>query len=311
MISGENPVSEEVLTRVDVNRFSERVGQMATSTREYNGALSDAWDEVQVDEWNRDYSRRASPQKRTSPPDHIVDLGVRIQNARLREVVLEASHAYLYDSMDDDDLRASMEEQYGDADALSRILASQGIRVRRVLFVDNYNPPPGSDRVVHNLDMQEYVEFACDHGYAPEYVIWEGGMERLASELVEYMREQQDLITYEEENVPESDIALGSQFLSYRKTELVKNSGKMSCTALDTALCVLKFRHLAAGVVNILPRTQKAEGFSFRGQQRKVRRVLGGHYGVRALPFFNAFSTVDAEGQSSSGAHHSLRKKVS
>ncbi len=235
-------------------------------------------------------------------------------NADLHAVVLEASHAYLYDSMEDGAFVASMERQYRHANRLAQLLAEQRIAVRRVLFIDNYNPPPDSNALVMNLDIESYIEFARDHGYHPNYVVMEADMERLATELITYMHDEQGLVLKDMNggngNGEDDEEQQERQLLKRRGVELIKDGGAISCAGLDAALTLIKYHYMAPGIVNVLPKHQGAEGFSFKGQQRKVRQILGEHLNVRVLPFFNIFTSDDPDVDHTSGAHSQFRKHI-
>jgi len=307
-VNDENPV----LLKFHKEDFGSRLEAMIQRTHEYRGTLPETWEKV------REGAQKTKDVKTTvkierQAVQHISDLVKRIRNADMQSIVIEASHAYLYDSMSDQEFLDSMETQYQHANKLAEMLEKNRISVRKVLFVDDYNPPPDNSELVRNLDIDAYLEFARDHGYYSDYLIMESDMDRLARELITYMHDEQGLVLKETNNgngngSNEDNEDEERQLLKRRGVELVKGSGTISCAGLDAALSIVKFHHMASGIVNVLPKHQGAEGFSFKGQQRKVRQILGEHLNVRVLPFFNIFTSDHPQVDHSSGAHTQFRK---
>lgn len=131
----------------------------------------------------------------------------------------------------------------------------------------------------------------------------------IAEAMIQYMHTHQGLVG--EGTSCASGYEQVKQYLKYRKVELATlfPASKISCSALDAALSLLKYTHMGEGIVNILPRRQVAGEFGFKSQQRKVRQILMDHLGVRVLPFFNIFTEEETNTHHSSGSHHGLRKQ--
>lgn len=313
-----NGESLHVLTRYSQQFFQERVDHVSLQTCHYRGTVPHTWQKVQ--EENRQRGPQEIPDRNngTGSSDagarHIQELLQRIRNAGIVDVVLEAAHAYSYQSMDDASFVRSMELQYAEARRLSAALIEQRIRVCRVLFIDNYNPNPSTGALEENLDTDAYIKMANAHGFAPDYLMWEADMAPIAKVMIEYMQRYQSLVMQKEQGDREggsAEIMKKSLHLSHRGIELHRlDTDKVSCAALDAALSLLKYKHFGQGIVNILPKRQNGDEFSFRGQQRKVRQILMDHLGVRVMPFFNIFTSEEDSAPHSSGAHHALRKKT-
>lgn len=308
-IPSENGTTIEapVLKNFRPEKFYERLSQMIQCTNEYNGTLPKTWERVEQGRCDPAMEENGHSDSYFPQQDHMRNLVRKILNADIRDVVIEASHAYMYDCMDDPHFRQSMERQYHQANLLSSLLQQHRIAVRRVLFVDNYNPHPATGRLERTLDLDCYLDFAREHGFRPDYLIMESDMALMARELVDYMECRQGLV-FEEDDPRDNAEGAPRKLLKRRKVELIKGAGTMSCAALDAVLTTLKFRYMATGVVNILPRRQGTEDFSFNGQQKKVRQILGEHLNLRVLPFFNIFTPEQDDLRPSSGAHFAFRK---
>lgn len=305
----ENPA----LLKFHKEDFGSRLEAMIQRTHEYRGALPETWEKIRAGTQQQTKDVKTSAKIERQAVQHISDLVKRVRNADMHSIVIEASHAYLYDRMDNQEFLDSMETQYLHANKLAELLEKNRIAVRKVLFIDDYNPPPDKNELVHNLDFDAYLEFARDHGYYPDYLVMEADMERLARELITYMHDEQGLVLKDTNNGNGNGNGENEdeerQLLKRRGVELVKGSGAISCAGLDAALSIIKFHHMASGIVNVLPKHQGTEGFSFKGQQRKVRQILGEHLNVRVLPFFNIFTSDHPHIDHSSGAHSQFRKR--
>lgn len=304
-----------MLTKFNQQFFIERLHHLMMQTGRYDETMPAAWEKICEENRHRTKQKDAvaSDADIGPVPMHVGQLVQRIRNAGITNVVLEAAHAYAFQSMDDADFVRSMELQYIEAQKLTPLLEQHRIRVQRVLFIDNYNPHPGSGMHEKNLDVDAYVTMAQDHGFAPDYLIWEADMAPMARSMVEYMHHYQSLAA-EKENGGDAIDSNGDTekklLLSYRGVELMSmGKGKMSCASLDAALSIIKYAHLGEGIVNILPKRQNEREFSFKGQQKKVRQILMDHLGVRVMPFFNIFTSDVESLPHSSGSHHAFRKK--
>ena len=295
------------ITQFGTKDFIRRVDRIAELTDDYGGKLREAWERT------RDVSD-VKPQvdipvsSSVGDDEHIFDLLQRIRNSHVRSVVLETAHAYMYDDLGSEAFRRSLEIQCQQAQRISDGLEATGILVKKLMFVDDYNPKPGTDGAECTLDLDAYLQLAADNGFPPDMLIMEGDLAKVAREMVDFMHREQGIVIESGGNNGNGK----AKVLEHRNIELVKDNGMMTCSALDATLSLLKYRYVAQGLINVLPRqTGNTEiGFSFRGQQAKVRGILSEHLGVRAMPYFNAFVSVDPEELDTSGAHHALWKDV-
>lgn len=315
--SSESGEALPILTRFNQEFFYERLGHVVLQTNHYNNSLSSIWKKIQDENDNEKETVRVAPTIGVANNEsmlHIQQLLQRIRNAGIIEVVLEAAHAYAYQSMEDGNFVYLMKLQYAEAVKLASVLAENRIKIRRVLFVDNYNPHPVSGKRENNLDIDEYKNLAMAHGFPPDYLIWEADMVPIAKAMIEFMRQYQSLIV-EKDNGTNGDADLSTApetklHLDHRKIEMLSvKRDKVSCSALDAALSIIKLKYLGQGIINVLPRNQHNGEFSFRGQQKKVRQILMDHLGVRIMPFFNLFTSEVDDVPHSSGAHNGFRKK--
>ncbi len=233
-------------------------------------------------------------------------LAIRIKNAGLARVAIEAAHGYMHDDLEDDVFLSSVRSQARQAGMLSALLDEEGIDTTHIVFVDDYNPDPSDGRHKQVLVVDDLIKEVTENGFEPELLMFESNMVSLAKEMMRIMDEDQSLVI-------RSDSGTGSLqdlVLSRRNIELYRGrDGMVSCAMLDAAFSLVKLTTIANGVVNILPRAPEGQGFSYSGQQRKMRTILSEHLGLRVPPVFNLFVNTDgAKNVIASGAHHILRK---
>lgn len=312
-ISTENgsEVYMPVLQGFDCKDFNRRVDQITHTTPAYCHALQQAMMKA-----CRIGALPPSPGPFFTPsdiPSHIKDLVSCIANAGIRSVVIESAHAYAFDSLHDPAVVYSLENQLEQASLLSKALQAINIETKKVLFVDNYNPSPSREPDC-NLDIPDYLKFAQTHGFSPDYLIMEADMVPLAEEIIASMQLLDGINGQNLHNTDSIFCKENNIMLNHRHIELAQICPKkISCSAIDAALTVLKYRFLGDGVVNILPKLPGAYGFSYRSQQQKVRLILREHLRSRVLPFFNIFCATQRTGAStlySFGAHQSFRKRI-
>lgn len=291
----------DVLGFFDRERFSARLSELIHQTHGYGGTLLGAGSAI------REAPESPRPE---AAPDGLVPPSLRkaidgVLNSGVQSAAIEAGHVYNYESLDDPALLASLEEQFRQASLAEAHLAGRGIAVRKLLFIDDYNPHPESGELECNLDEEQYFKLARELGFEPFDVVYEGDMAPLAQAMIDHLTEVQGLTHLDEAN---GEVRI---LLNRRNIEL-KRGDKISCAALDAAFCLVKYAFVAESSVNVLPRSphtaqSETEAFSYGGQQRKTRDILYDHLNVRTLPFFNVF--VSNEGRHSSGSHHTLRKR--
>lgn len=306
-------ISDRV-TRQNKVEFADRFNKMVMATGMYGGDLSSAWATAEPLDGN--FSTPQTPELSPQQTRQVAELVRRIKNAGITTAVIEAAHMYMYDNLDASEVVASVLAQCRDAVALTAALKDANIQAHHILFVDDYNPPPHPSIDSDQLDIDGLIELTQSAGYRPQLLLREGSMVKLGKQMISYMDTVQGLVQTEKEADDEAPAETeedadepsreGRMYLKRRSIELYRPEDDMvSCAMLDAALTVVKFRNLGEGVVNVLPRRPKNQQFSYNGQQRKMRTILGEHLGMRTLPIFNVFTGVE---ESAAGAHHVFRK---
>ncbi len=297
------------ISRRDTALFFNNFDKVIELTENYQGTLPAAWEEAQqglLDGPREDYKYVdiSSEEKRT-----MQEAVRRIKNAGLASVVIEAAHVYMYEDLDNPVLRESIFSQTQKAAVLTQGLKDSGICVRHVLFVDDYNPDPEDGQHHNRLDIPAFIDLTQSAGYRPEMLIKEADMLDLAKSMVGFMGDEQNLTSMASKKTGDDEDSVASEnriLLSRRNIELHRlEEDLVSCSMLDAALTVLKFRYLGAGIMNILPRNpQNGQNFSYKNQQSKVREIIREHLNVRVAPYFNLYvGEVTAV-----GAHNAYRK---
>jgi hypothetical protein len=303
----------DVLTRYSKLLFFERFNDMVMATHEYGGKLPEAWDTAEPLAVP-DISVEPSPKPSKQQEREIEQAALRLRNAGITSVVMEAAHVYMHDDLDDPAFQEGIRSQCQQAAMLTERLEQDDVRVRQILFVDDYNPAPPERRdAACQLDVDEYIELTRSMGYRPELLLKEASMVPLARRIIETMHGLQDLVVVEQidEGVetPADAFSGDRALLARRNVELYRQSDDIvSCAMLDAALTVVKFRYLGEGVVNILPRRINGQGFSYNGQQKKMRTIIGEHLRVRVTPVFNIFTGDQPVDEIAAGAHNIFRK---
>lgn len=289
-----------VESRFNKDLFAERVDFVIDATAKYDGALPRTWEKTQEVE----YSFNSNPYTKielNTDQQHEVELAAsRLRNSGITSVVIEAAHTYMYESLDDPNLMDSVLTQCAHAAAATERLRQDDFEVRQMLFIDNYNAAPGEEETQDRLDLNRLIELADSVGYHPEAILWEADMVDLATNMIRFMRDRQNLVITDdrENNDSEKYDLAGSKkdstlLLARRNIELYRGSdATISCSMLDAALTIVKLKHLGKSIINVLPR--KAESsFSYKGQQEKMRTIIKEHLQVRSLPASNLFVDKD------------------
>jgi hypothetical protein len=283
---------------------------MLDRTNGYDGQLAEAWRSATTYPLQDTVQAQPSVELEGKHLQEVNRMVATMKNAGISSAVIEAAHVYYYEDLDDPQLQESVRSQSLFAVALTDRLQEAGIATRHVLFVDDYNPDP-TDGIRHNrLDIDELIELTQSTGYAPELLFREGDMVGLAKQMIRVMKDQGIIkITSEDEATEEEQAADPTTHLSHRNIELYRASDNMvSCAMIDAALTMVKFGNLGEGVVNVLPRRNDGQQFSYKGQQKKMRVILREHLGVRVAPIFNLFTGDTKTQDISGGAHHAFRK---
>jgi hypothetical protein len=310
--------SAPTITSADKLLFQERFSQIVYRTQEYGGVLPSVWEQSQAGRLEVGFGPSlpvVDHEIGAQPQSQINLLVEKMKNARITSAAVEAAHVYMYEDLDDPEVRDSVLVQANYATVLSRQLAELDIPVRQVLFVDDYNPDPSGEVVADKLDIDALVDLTASTGYTPEFVLREADMARLALKVLEVMRKEQNLVVVskDDEHDPiagtDQPERAGALYLSRRNIELYRPEDDMvTCAMIDAALTIAKIRYLGEGVVNILPRRNDDQHFSYRGQQRNMRAILGEHLNTRVMPIFNLFTGSKLSDEISAGAHHAFRK---
>jgi hypothetical protein len=311
-IEATDPLSS-ALTRYNKDLFFGRFNQLINATNDYDDTVEPAIQSAQIISYPEDSSIGAvNGIKYREQARQINMVADRVRNAGIGSVVIEAAHTYLYDDLDDPRLQNSILAQSQHAAALTKKLRDNDVTVRQVLFVDDYNPDPSDGEMHKRLDVDELVGLANTAGFAPEMILHEGSMVPLAKNMMDFMDETQNLLKIDGENpgIENSTDPAGSKLmLARRNIELYRiDEDMITCAMLDAALTVVKFRNLGEAVINILPRRPENQLFSYKGQQKKMRTIIGEHFNVRVMPVFNLFTGDQHTDAIAAGAHHALRK---
>ena len=304
--------SFEVLTAFHPDTFQERLGKVASHAGMYNGSLAVAYDASQ-DLSPLAVSSDTIPNLGTFVDNELDGLTRKIRNSGVGSIAIEAAHVYANDDLSDPAVVASLEQQAVHAAAIRARLNAVDIKTTELLFVDDYNVPEGEAI----LDVDQLRELLSDAGYNPTILFKEADMDPLARNVIDFMDQEQGLVKRKAiEGTGDKEGRVGDgihdYFLAYRGAELYRQSdNKVTCAMLDAALTLIKVHHVADGVLNILPKAPlNAENatFSYKGQQEKMRMIVGEHLRVRATPIFNIYTKGTEQYESTAGAHHTFRK---
>lgn len=305
-----------VLRRFGPQSFEERFRTLQELTAGYEGNLTSVWGTREPLDIPRRV-QRSDAQGQDAELDRIVTL---VKNARVGSVAIEAAHVYMYEDLDDPKLASSVLTQAEYATRLIKKLNAAGVDTTAMLFVDDYNPPTDGRIVESELDINQLLDLVHSVGYRPEVLLREGAMVPLAKTVMDVLHEQKlakrTSDSSDEEDSEDPEEASGSadqdSVLVRHNIELHRSKDDMvSCAMLDAALTLIKLEHMGDAVVNVLPRGAEGQGFSYKGQQTKMRTIVGEHLSARVLPVFNLYTGTEPSAPISAGGHHTLRKKIS
>lgn len=312
MVDIPNPRSYDVLTAFHLDTFQKRLGEVASHADMYNGALEAAYDSSQ-DLTPVVIGGGAVPKLGTFVDNELDGLTRKIRNSGVSSITIEAAHVYANDDLSNPVVVANLEQQAIHAAAIRARLQEADIKTTELLFVDDYNVPEGQAI----LDIDQLREILAKSGFNPSILFKEADMDPLARNVIDFMDQEQGLVKRKTAGgTGETEGRIGDgihdYFLTYRGAELYRQSdNKVTCAMLDAALTLIKVHHVADGVLNILPKAPlNAENatFSYKGQQEKMRMIIGEHLRVRATPIFNIYTKGTDQYESTAGAHHTLRK---
>jgi len=308
---------KKVLMRYTEPSFSDRFSGMLADSDGYSGTLASVWDtRDQLHDYTPNDSTLGAvmPLEAKQQEQQIDILVSRLRNMGVASTVIEAAHVYMYEDLSDPNLRDSVRMQAHYSAVLAQRLVHADIDVRQMLFVDDYNPPNDGRPSDSNIDIAELVELVRSTGYNPELVLREASIVSLAREVMGIMQNEQSIIASPEQDDEEEDESAahsaGDLFLLRNNIELYRSSDNMvSCAMLDTALTLIKLNYMGDAVINVLPRGAEGQGFSYKGQQKKMRTIVGEHLETRVLPITNLFvKGNETTAPITAGSHHTLRK---
>lgn len=161
---------------------------------------------------------------------------------------------------------------------VSSVLEGMGIRVQRMLFVDDYNAQS------QDLDISGYKSSISRHGFVPDQLIFESSLTKEAEKVIAALEEQN--LTQADRNgtiILKKD-RKGEQTVVLRKSP--KKGATPACAALDAAL-YLKKSAQADMCVTVLHS-------EWKDQQDKVKKVLKA-LGKDNTPILEVYYTDDGE----------------
>jgi hypothetical protein len=175
-------------------------------------------------------------------------------------VVLEAAHIYA-------DKQPNCEQQKG-AVLAAAVYSGVGIPAIRTLLIDDYNV---SEKT---LDINAYLVWLTDHGYAPDEVIMETDLVPAAHELLEEIR---DTVPAKKLSTPKYDPwqkngALGL-WTSVGKVSLLTTGGRPSCALLDAALYLRKSQ-LAPICLTVLPQEYSTQQVATHAILKRISKSV-------------------------------------
>lgn len=191
----------------------------------------------------------------------------QFQTSGIQSVSLEAGHLYADDSLDDSKTRTVCSMQFAIGKQLYDALTQQGISVQTVVFIDDYNAEESL------LDVDAYTHFAGECDFAPDNVLYESDFVDPALALCHELESSGDAIWKPRDSYKQ--LLLKKNHKSLGRVELARspNTGntKLSCTSLDTALTMQKWKQ-ADAAVTILPTGDNHH--HYLKQQKRVHHVL-------------------------------------
>lgn len=178
----------------------------------------------------------------------------------IRSVCIEAAHIYSDEKVNTEHLQSA---KLGAE--LSKLLDSEKVLVKNMLFIDDYHPKS------HILNINEYLDMLVSQGFIPDLVVWEKDLALMATNLTYSLNGQ----TQKE---------AGRISLIKPNLTLINADGELSCNILDATLYASKFSLFQLSIT-VLPAT-------FKGQQKNVRKVLKA-LGYDTTPMANVFFESD------------------
>lgn len=210
-----------------------------------------------------------------NPVDTVVNYCTKYM---VKSVIIEAGHVYVSEIPDGNHKRGL--EFGGD---LSERLTQSGIQVKRILFVDDYNPK------VWSLDLGEYRELAKSYGYPVDITVTESSMAAMAQDVLENLRSQRMVVLNPD----------GSLHLAGSDTRLNGDGLEFSCSLIESALYLWKFK-LADFCITVLP-------YDYKSQQSSALRIVK-RLGYNRPPCIVAYTR---EGEDPVIAIHGVSQKSS
>ncbi len=175
-------------------------------------------------------------------------------------VVLEAAHIYA-------DKQPHLEQQKG-AVLATAVNAGLGIPTIRTLLIDDYNITEKT------LDINAYLVWLTDHGYAPDEVIMESDLVPAAHELLEEIKDRVPAkkLSTSKHDPWQSNGALGL-WTPVGKVPLLTSVGRPSCALLDASLYLRKSQ-LAQACLTILPQEYSSQQIATHAILKRINKSV-------------------------------------
>ena len=176
-------LTSDVLTSYRKPEFFGRFRNAVAASDEYDGRLPATWEQTEFLERGVSDVDPSLLDIGLQDAVHLHQTARRLINAGAMTAVIEAAHVYAYESLDDPDILGSVLAQSRQAALLGGLLRSHGIKVRQMLFIDDYNVDPTSGKLMDILQTDDLVEATSSVGFVPEMILREASMVGLAKKL--------------------------------------------------------------------------------------------------------------------------------
>lgn len=200
-------------------------------------------------------------------------LGKLIRTLRFNKVTsvtIEAGHIYA-----DQIPGQEQQESFTVAHRICERLSAEGVTMRRIVFVDDYNVEK------NGFSVEGYLKFASEYGFAPEHVFWESKMAENAAVLIGKLTENGHVVSGEDQ-----------ELLTVKQSIKLRHSdGCFTCSVLDAAFHLERFRQFGYNITVLPARSEKFPEHDYHKQQRNLRRLLrllGNDHSPLATVFFDS-----------------------
>lgn len=189
---------------------------------------------------------------------------------KITSVTIEAGHIYANQIPG-----SEQREGFTVAHRICERLSAEGITIRRIVFVDDYNVER------NGFSVEGYLKFATENGFAPELVFWESQMAEHAAVLIGQLTENGHVSSGEDR-----------ELLTVKQSiKLCHSDGRFTCSVLDAAFHLERFRQFGYNITVLPARSEQSPEQDYHKQQRNLRRLLrllGNEYSPLATVFFDS-----------------------